>query len=949
MEQPNTQQPSSKSKPKSKPAAAAGGKQTGGKQTPLTLEAFLKQYAYKKDNANQQTITHTRIGDKKDIYGGAYCIPPDKMDDFYRLYHTKVFKNKKMEYLTEKQGPGEGPVLVDFDFRYNIDVEDRKHNQGHIVDIVDLYLNKLKTILDITGTEFPIYIFEKPNVNKLPQENLTKDGIHMIIGVHLDHPTQLYLRKLVLEEIGNVWDELPIINSWESVLDEGISAGYTNWQLYGSRKPYHESYRLSYLYKVQMDMDDADHEFNFSQTDIKTFDVMKNMAQISAQYQGHVRFATKESIKAKVAALGNKTKQKKSGGGGGGAGKKTLKLLGGYELVEWSKISNVKQLDAALEAMLSNIEGNEYYIKEAHEYVMILPKQYYGDGSYDRWIRVGWALRNTDERLFLSWIKMSAQSEKFDYGDVGEFYERWKGFELSADGLTYKSVLYWAKNDAYAEYVKIRQNTVDYFIQETIKHNTEFDLATVLYQMFKERFICVSIKNNFWYEFKNHRWHEIDSGTTLRLAISKDMYQQYNKIITEEYDKMDSLAEDDPQREKIQKKCHVLAGIGTMLKTTSFKNNIMREARELFYDKEFLQQQDENNLLLCFKNGVMDFDENRFRPGRPDDYITKCTNIDYVPIEKVDKKKLREVEEFVAQLFPVQELRNYMWQHLASTLIGANENQTFNIYTGSGANGKSKLVDLMTAVLGDYKGTVPITLITQKRIGIGNTSSEIVQLRGTRYAVMQEPSKGDVINEGILKEITGGDPIQGRALFKETVTFVPQFKLVVCTNTLFEIKDTGDGTWRRIRVCDFMSKFKENPVKGDPDLPYQFPIDKKINVKFETWKGPFIAKLVDLAKKNKGIVNDCQMVLVKSNAYREDQDYLSEFLKEKVEACDDGKIKKTELYETFKQWYALQYGRGVPKGKELYELMDKRYGKYKGCWKGVAIIYETEDDDVEDI
>ena len=39
-------------------------------------------------------------------------------------------------------------------------------------------------------------------------------------------------------------------------------------------------------------------------------------------------------------------------------------------------------------------------------------------------------------------------------------------------------------------------------------------------------------------------------------------------------------------------------------------------------------------------------------------------------------------------------LREYMWEHLASTLLGTIENQTFNIYTGSGANGKSKLVEL---------------------------------------------------------------------------------------------------------------------------------------------------------------------------------------------------------------------------------------------------------------
>ena len=50
-----------------------------------------------------------------------------------------------------------------------------------------------------------------------------------------------------------------------------------------------------------------------------------------------------------------------------------------------------------------------------------------------------------------------------------------------------------------------------------------------------------------------------------------------------------------------------------------------------------------------------------------------------------------------------------MWEHLASILLGKNLNQTFNMYTGSGRNGKSKLVELMGTMLGDYKGTVPIS------------------------------------------------------------------------------------------------------------------------------------------------------------------------------------------------------------------------------------------------
>ena len=64
---------------------------------------------------------------------------------------------------------------------------------------------------------------------------------------------------------------------------------------------------------------------------------------------------------------------------------------------------------------------------------------------------------------------------------------------------------------------------------------------------------------------------------------------------------------------------------------------------------------------------------------------------------------------------------------------------------------------------------------------------------------MQEPSKGDKINEGIMKELTGGDPVQCRALYSSSKTFIPQFKLAVCTNNLFDITSNDDGTWRNCR------------------------------------------------------------------------------------------------------------------------------------------------------
>ena len=88
---------------------------------------------------------------------------------------------------------------------------------------------------------------EKPNVNQQLDKNVTKDGIHMIIGIQMDNTQQTMLREKILKEIGDIW-ELPLTNDWNAVLDEGISRGHTNWQMYGSRKPGNQAYELKYYY-----------------------------------------------------------------------------------------------------------------------------------------------------------------------------------------------------------------------------------------------------------------------------------------------------------------------------------------------------------------------------------------------------------------------------------------------------------------------------------------------------------------------------------------------------------------------------------------------------------------------------------------------------------------------------------------------------------------------------
>jgi hypothetical protein len=128
-------------------------------------------------------------------------------------------------------------MAVDFDFRYNHSVTKRQHNREHIDDMVCEYLTYIKDCYTILpNVPFYIYIFEKPNVNRLEDGSLTKDGIHMVIGLQIDHTMQLIIREKMMEKLSEIWD-LPLINTWDSVLDEGISSGKTGWQLFGSKKP----------------------------------------------------------------------------------------------------------------------------------------------------------------------------------------------------------------------------------------------------------------------------------------------------------------------------------------------------------------------------------------------------------------------------------------------------------------------------------------------------------------------------------------------------------------------------------------------------------------------------------------------------------------------------------------------------------------------------------------
>jgi len=920
-----------------------------------SFSQFIQKHRIQKGDTSSK-ISNTRIGNiELDIYGGKYSITEEEYPLFLQLYHHEVFIKNQPEYLTETQLE-KGAILVDIDLRHDYSITTRQYSPEHLADLVHIYLGIFKDIFQLDNeAEINAYIFQKPTINRVADDKITKDGAHIIFSLQCDHITQQLIRKKVLEQIDDVWNsqELNIKNTWDKVFDEGISQGPTNWQLVGSRKPGNEAYRLTGIYTATFDI--SDREFSTIFSDASTFDMVKDIYKLSARYPYHDEPIMTSTFLDEYNNWSSSNSKKTT--------KQIQKSCFMSDIIDPLSIRSKEQLDLALKQYTDSISPDKYKEYEAYAYTMTLPAKYYENGSYNDWFSVGCALRNTSDSLFIVWFAFSAQSSIFSFiDDVIKLWEQWQSFDYKGKGLTFRSIYYWSKIDAPEKFKDVRKNTIDYYIDLSLDNGltefavsdkktqgaTDYDLALVLRQMKKDEFVCSDIESNTWYNFRKHRWIKNDSGTSLRMMISTDLRILYGKKLMELGLTLGDLdSEEDPKYKFLKARQEKTFEIYAKLGRTCDKRNIMTEARDLFYDEEFNNKIDTNPELLCCENGIWDLNAGIFRDGKPDDYISISTKYNYSNITNKDDEIVNEINDFMSKLFPNDKgLLEYMWDHLASTLIGTAMNQTFNNYLGGGRNGKSVLVTLMTKILGDYKGELPLTAVcTSKRTAVGGLSPEIAALKGKRYVVMQEPRQGEIINEGILKELTSGlDTIQARGLYKTNVSFTPQFKLVVCANTLPEIKAMDHGTWRRIRVVPFKSLFTENPVEGDPFKPYQFKLDPMIDQKFDSWKTVFLALLIQRVIKTKGSVTDCSTVLLESNEYKKKQDVMSQFIEERIERAPGQWLTQTHANQGFKSWHEDNFGCKGPQPKELHIILDRDFGSHvkKSGWRDIRLIYDND-------
>lgn len=132
--------------------------------------------------------------------------------------------------------------------------------------------------------------------------------------------------------------------------------------------------------------------------------------------------------------------------------------------------------------------------------------------------------------------------------------------------------------------------------------------------------------------------------------------------------------------------------------------------------------------------------------------------------------------------------------------------KNFHISTGIGSNGKSLTFDLLSRALGEYIAACPITIVTRKRNASNQASPELARLKSRRCAIFQETDENEQINVGILKELTGNDKFMVRPMYREPFEVKFQVKWFLCCNKLPTVTAQDEGTWRRLKVVEFLSR-----------------------------------------------------------------------------------------------------------------------------------------------
>ncbi len=351
-------------------------------------------------------------------------------------------------------------------------------------------------------------------------------------------------------------------------------------------------------------------------------------------------------------------------------------------------------------------------------------------------------------------------------------------------------------------------------------------------------------------------------------------------------DRTPSAQQQRLHREQILGSAHALRRFGVTSGNVAKLDGMLKAAAP--YLRRQPSELDSHPLLLNMSNGTLDLSEEILvlRSHRREDLLTQCSPVDY------DREASAPTwHAFLNRILPDLSLQRFIQVYLGYCLTSLVVEQKLVLLYGTGANGKSVLLNAVAHVLGSYALSTPIeTFLARDRRG-GDPTPDLARLPGARLVMASEPESGARLAETVVKVATGGDKIVARRLFEGQFEFTPRFKLVITANARPTIRGQDEGIWRRVLLLTFDTFIPE--AERDRNLPE----------KLKSEAAGILDWMIDgwLLYREEGLIIP-DAIRQATDTYRAESDSVREFISARTEKSTGHRVAAATLHSAFVKW-----------------------------------------------
>jgi P4 family phage/plasmid primase-like protien len=933
---------------------------------------------------------------------GKYAIPEEEYDAFLTLAHNHIFKQNKACSLLEKHLP-QSPILIDLDFRYAAGGPlRRRFTTEHLRRFVAAYADAYARFFEPTESALQFFVMVKPAPEADAAHDAHKDGVHIVCPTITTRPEIQYaLRGYLLQTgaIETIFGDTGMTNTPQDCLDISVIQR-NNWFLYGACKPDKAWYKVENVYgalipatipeEINEPLITTDHLEEESIETWSSLDLIKLLSirnghatstELALRIECPAREADWIQLLQRWGKGSNFARNPKSPG-------LFSKQTGGADIPAMTLDNKITHTTAgAAEEMIqmSGISVRSGFTADDIAMAYRLARECLNPerrcGEYHDWINIALCLKNISdtEESYRVWCDITRRvnsSHKKAKMTEAELKAKWAQLPAIASSmnqgrkpLLMGSLINWSREDSPETFraITMESNKNWAILNDSGSH---VSVAELVVRMYRHEFRCTPLKKGAtaasmdWYQFAGHTWRNLKTWMRIRERLSNEVRNLYIQADREVGDRITRALNDD-ERQRNEAKRKNLLKVESSLMSSGFKDSVMKELAEKFYDEEFLQHMNTDPELVGFADGVLELRHMgpdgqphiMFRPGRPDDCVSfqmgrGLVGMDAIPYIAYDPANTvpehAEIFDFFKKIYPDPVLREYVLTLLSSCLEGANREQKFYIMTGVGSNGKSKLVELMNTTFGEYQETLATTALTRKRADAGAANPELIVLKSKRFVSMSEPDEGEKINTSSMKQLSGEDIVKARALFSDQDAFVIMAKIFMLCNDLPPVSSMDNGTWRRLRVIPHVAKFVDHGLPIDPANNVHHK-DLLLDGKIRRWR-PYFAGILAWYYENHYLrhgLKEPDQVTAASSKYKEENDSFAAFCQECFIKEAGAELRANDILTRYKEWMRFNPGKKLLQKTQLLQRMSETYGKpidpSGKVYAGVRIAEEGED------